>query len=172
MKNLDLALSQLKSILLPFALNPVWELVHTHMKLYPNQPMKNGKYLEEPEYILHKAWWEYFSNLQIRASIVFDLMRCFSGECLLYDGTPYLLSYIQEVGIDLKKDTWAQAIEKLNKCSCTFSFDGCWSIWLVHSEFLFEYNCQDDPLVICTSYVKHLEAHINQDIEDYIHYQK
>lgn len=74
MKNLDLALSQLESILLPFASNPVWELVHTHMKLYPNQPMKNEKYLEEPAFTLHYAWWEYFSNLQIKASIVFDLI--------------------------------------------------------------------------------------------------
>jgi hypothetical protein len=172
MKNLDLAISQLESILIPFASNPVWDKVHTHMKLHPNQPMENGGYWGEPESVLHDAWWEYFTNLGIKASIVFDLMRCFSGESLLYDGTPYLLSYIQEVGIDLKEDTWEQAFKKLHKLGCTFSFDGCWSIWLIHSEFLFKYNCQDDPLAICTSYVKHLEAHISKNIEDYIHYQE
>jgi hypothetical protein len=171
MKNLDLAISQLESIIIPFAYNHVWELVHTHMKLYPNQPM--GKYKEEPAFTLHYAWWEYFSNLDVKASIVFDLIRATGGDVPFFQGEagePVITYYIREVEIDLEKDTWVEAFSKLNKSTWDSAFD--WFVWLVHSEFLFEYNCQDDPLVICTSYVKHLEAHINQSIEDYIHYQK
>lgn len=170
MKNLDLAISQLESILHPFALNPVWELVHTHMKLYPNQPMEGGGYWGEPESVLHDAWWEYFTDLDVKASIIFDLMRATGGDDSLYDGTPYLQSYINELGIDLNS-TWKEVHLKLGKST----FDGCfqWFVWLIHSNYLFEYNCQDNPLAICTSYVKHLELHMRKiNIEDYIHYQK
>lgn len=171
MKNLDLAISQLESILLPFASNPVWNEVHTHMKLYPNQLIE--KYKEHPSAVLHKAWWEYFSNLDVKASIVFDLMRATGGDGSLYDGTPYQQSYINDEGIDLRSDTWKEAWGKLHRRCNGYSADGQWFIWLVSSEFLFEYNCQDNPLNICTSYVKHLELHMRKiNIEDYIHYQK
>lgn len=170
MKNIGIALDDLKSIIYTFAFDSVWDRVQTYMREHPNSLIPQGPYKSEPQEVLHDAWWDYFTNLDIKASIVFDLMRALGGDPPLFNGESSLSSYIDEVGIDTKKDTWREAYRKL--CKSTWSADGHWFIWLVHSEFLFEYNYSSDGKEVCKSYVELLEKHMKEiNIDDYFHYQ-
>lgn len=151
--------TQLRDIILPFASNPVWERVQGYMREHPNSLIPNGPYKDEPQELLHEAWWDYFTNLDVKASIVFDTIRALGGDLPLLDGESSLDSYTQEVGIDIEKDTWGDAYKKL--CKSTWCADGHWFIWLVHSEFLFVYDYMGNPSNICSSYINHLQSYIH-----------